>query len=173
MGNTGTGPEGDFQIEFTGLRTLVADNFIGLSQAVVTGTPVAETLRGTGGDDTLTGFGGKDVLYGGAGADSFVYRAVADSPSGINRDVIMDWDALDRLDLSAIDANSSLAGNQAFALDSAGAGTIDRLVGQGLVKYYQVGGNTYVVANTGTGPEGDLQIQISGLHAITIGDYIL
>jgi Tol biopolymer transport system component len=81
------------------------------------GTTASETLKGGAGDDRLTGRTGRDTLSGGAGADIFRYLSVKDSPAGTTkRDTITDFKAAEKdvIDLSAIDANSKKAGNQAF-----------------------------------------------------------
>lgn len=54
-----------------------------------------DILKGGAGDDMLLGGAGKDQLYGGAGADIFVFR-----PGG-GADRVQDFDATDRIDLSA------------------------------------------------------------------------
>jgi hypothetical protein len=93
-----------------------------------------DKLYGYGGNDTLDGGEGIDLLYGGSGQDSlsggngndvFDYNALSDSPGfeesnpdGIY-DSIVDFNgngtALgDRIDLSTIDANLELPGDQAF-----------------------------------------------------------
>lgn len=71
-----------------------------------------DTLVGGTGDDSLSGLGGADILTGGAGADTFVF---ATAP-GTHDDRITDFSRRqgDRIDLSAIDANSNQAGNQTF-----------------------------------------------------------
>lgn len=90
-----------------------------------------DTIRGNGGADRIYGGLGHDVLYGGAGADVFVYTSLQDSyvisgPSYSdvrNADEIADFDVInDRVDLSAIDANSLIAGNQAFIWGGSGVG---------------------------------------------------
>ncbi len=102
-----------------------------------TGFAGNDTLRGNGGADTLVGRLGNDVLVGGAGndtligglgadrlnggggADRFVYLDLSDStPAFAGRDRILDFNAAagDRIDLSAIDANPFVAGDQAFTL---------------------------------------------------------
>ncbi len=89
------------------------------------GSDEADTMLGLKGDDQLNGFGGNDVITGGRGADvmtggdghdRFVYKTVKDTGnSEAKRDVIADFIHLeDRLDLKAIDANTTIAGNQAF-----------------------------------------------------------
>ena len=80
------------------------------------GNAGANVLQGWNGNDVLVGAGGTDTLSGGAGADRFVYSATTDSVFGANADVITDFShaQVDRIDLSAIDANTGVAGNQAF-----------------------------------------------------------
>jgi 2',3'-cyclic-nucleotide 2'-phosphodiesterase (5'-nucleotidase family) len=80
-----------------------------------------DLLFGGDGADTLDGGAGVDRLAGGDDADIFVFRSVADSPAGGRRDVIRDYDDAegDVIDLSAIDANSILAGDQAFTFRGA------------------------------------------------------
>ncbi|MGZ8305747.1 MAG: calcium-binding protein, partial [Allosphingosinicella sp.] len=79
-------------------------------------------LFGGGGNDVLTGGGGADLIFGGlrgdtltggAGNDIFRYDSVAESNS-VERDGIQDFNSGDLIDLSRIDANTLLAGNQAF-----------------------------------------------------------
>jgi hypothetical protein len=73
-----------------------------------------DVLTGGGGDDVLFGNLGGDTLRGGAGADTFRYQFAADSTSAL-RDGIQDFALGDRIDLSTIDANVLIEGNQAFS----------------------------------------------------------
>jgi serralysin len=92
-----------------------------------------DTLQGGAGNDTLQGGAGTDNLWGGAGADVFVFTAVSESKSwtappmpsdGFGTplvsarpwDVINDFQHGDTIDLSWMDANSTLGGRQAFSL---------------------------------------------------------
>ncbi|HEX8483325.1 MAG TPA: Calx-beta domain-containing protein, partial [Allosphingosinicella sp.] len=79
-------------------------------------------LFGGAGNDVLTGGSGADVIFGGlrgdtltggAGNDVFRYNNVAESNS-TERDGIQDFNAGDLIDLSRIDANTLVAGDQAF-----------------------------------------------------------
>jgi len=92
----------------------------------------ADVLSGNDGDDTLVGGAGNDSLRGGAGADRltgdagsdvFVYGSLTESPSASGQqDRITDFVAgTDRIGLSAIDANTALAADQAFVWIGAAA----------------------------------------------------
>lgn len=75
-----------------------------------------DTLLGGAGNDILTGGAGADVLTGGAGRDVFVYTSLSDSRvTASGRDTITDFTRIDTIDLSAIDANTGVAGDQAFS----------------------------------------------------------
>jgi len=95
---------------------------------IVFGSSIANTMEGGLGADQLNGYGGADVLVGGADADTlfggadgdrFVFTAMSDSRLGAS-DRITDFKAAegDLIDLSAIDANLSIAGDQAFVFVS-------------------------------------------------------
>jgi Ca2+-binding RTX toxin-like protein len=74
-----------------------------------------DILFGNAGDDTLFGGAGTDRYIGGGGYDHFVFRTVTDAGRGRKCDVIADFDLRrDYVTLSAIDANTDQAGNQAF-----------------------------------------------------------
>jgi hypothetical protein len=74
-----------------------------------------DTLDGGGDDDYMVGGAGRDVLTGGTGLDTFAFTALSHSGvSRASRDVIMDFTPADIIELSAIDANTILANDQAF-----------------------------------------------------------
>ncbi len=77
-----------------------------------------DLLSGGLGDDALIGGVGADDLYGGRGADTFAFESFDDLGLDAGRDQIFDFSSLslDRINLSAIDANgNALDGDQAFA----------------------------------------------------------
>ena len=82
-----------------------------------------DSLWGDAGNDTLYGGAGADMLRGGTGADWFVFESAADTTDGVLHDHVMDFSSAegDRIHLSGIDANSTVAGNQAFTYIGAGA----------------------------------------------------
>lgn len=83
-----------------------------------------DTLFGGDGDDTLSGGLGTDRLVGGDGNDLFVFGKAADTGIGPGtRDVILRFDqGRDRIDLSAIDANTLTRANDAFSSITVGEG---------------------------------------------------
>ncbi|MGY4178377.1 Ca2+-binding RTX toxin-like protein [Bradyrhizobium sp. USDA 4518] len=99
--------------------TLTGNGWISLTGTtgsnVLTGNPGNNVLLGGLGDDTLIGKLGKDTLTGGGGLDKMVLETLADSGTAFSkRDVINTFAHGDKIDVSAIDANTNVAGNQAF-----------------------------------------------------------
>lgn len=81
-----------------------------------------DTLLGGQGNDTLIGGAGKDLLTGGGGIDRMVIQSLADSPvTFAGRDIINTFAHGDKIDLTAIDARSNVAGDQAFSFIGAAA----------------------------------------------------
>jgi Ca2+-binding RTX toxin-like protein len=84
--------------------------------ATLTGNALDNVLSGSAGADVLIGGLGADTLTGGLGADVFLYTDGAES-SILSADTLVDFDAAtDTIDLSGIDANGLLSGDQAFTL---------------------------------------------------------
>jgi len=74
-----------------------------------------DNLDGGANNDTLTGGLGEDTLTGGSGADKFVFRSLAETTVAAPDDITDFQDfAGDRIDLSGIDANTTVDGDQAF-----------------------------------------------------------
>ncbi len=85
----------------------------------LTGNALGNQLNGLAGNDVLVGGDGVDFLTGGAGADKFVAEInatkTASKDGPISLDVITDFQkGSDLIDLSSLDANSNVAGHQAF-----------------------------------------------------------
>nr|WP_321979751.1 polysaccharide lyase family 7 protein [uncultured Cohaesibacter sp.] len=77
-----------------------------------------DKLFGHSGDDVLVGREGADTLIGSSGADKFVLESIDDSTVDVSgRDLFKDFDLTegDIIDLSTIDANSTVSGDQAFS----------------------------------------------------------
>jgi trimeric autotransporter adhesin len=146
----------------------------------ITGNDSANTLMGGGGVDVINGGGGDDILIGGdlndtltggAGNDTFVFTTINDSAldstgSGYV-DFITDFASGDRIDLSLIDANLNVSGNQAFVLDtdgtfSAGEISITYVDSTAFVNLYLTGDSA---------PEMGFVVQYAG--TLTAADFIL
>jgi Ca2+-binding RTX toxin-like protein len=69
-------------------------------------------LDGGAQNDVLTGGLGLDVLFGGGGADRFDFNLATESVANANRDQVQNFDreALDKIDVSGIDANGTVGG---------------------------------------------------------------
>jgi Ca2+-binding RTX toxin-like protein len=90
----------------------------GTGDDLLKGSAGNDDLKGGLGNDILVGGAGTDTMTGGGGADTFVFTTASESAVGTGRDVITDFRHAegDKIDLSAIDANTTLLafGNQAF-----------------------------------------------------------
>jgi Ca2+-binding RTX toxin-like protein len=74
-----------------------------------------DNLYGGLGNDIIYGGAATDGLTGNAGADTFLYKATSESNSA-GYDVVFGFESgQDKIDLSAIDADTTQAGNQAFS----------------------------------------------------------
>lgn len=137
-----------------------------------------DTMYGNGGNDTLDGGMGQDVMYGGAGADVFVLKSVAElGRTEATTDTISDFTrGMDRIDLSAIDATSGVAGNQAFVfVGRNGFGTSAR--GEVAIQHFDRAGTsndvTLVRIDTDADRDAEAIIRLTGLHSLTASDFLL
>ena len=166
---TGTASGGDAQGDtLTSIEGLSGSN---LGNDSLAGNAGANALQGWGGDDALTGAGGKDTLIGGAGADRFIYGSVADSATGVDADVIGDFShgQGDRIDLSVIDANTGVAGNQAFSFIGTAAYT--GVAGQ--LRFLSDGAVTVIGGDVDGDGVSDFNIRLTGAIGLVAGDFVL
>lgn len=163
---------------------LTALNGTGNSAAnVITGNSNANILSGLSGDDTINAGAGNDTIIGGAGKDTMTdgggsdrydFNAVSESAVGVNRDICTDFTHnVDDIDLSTIDANLNVAGNQAFTF----IGNVAFTGTAGEVRFFNSGANIIVqVEIHGDGNQTvDMEIQLTGAAAVGINasDFIL
>jgi Ca2+-binding RTX toxin-like protein len=117
---------------FTLEDTLISfENVIGTNHKdLINGNSQANVLEGRGGDDFIFGAGGGDTLIGGSGADTFTYTSTSDSLLATGqKDRILDFErGIDKIDLSAIDANMNLSGDQAFVIVNGFTGQAGQLM---------------------------------------------
>jgi Ca2+-binding RTX toxin-like protein len=119
-----------------------------------------DTMNGGVGNDDLIGDAGADTMTGGAGSDTFRYLAITDSgTTAATRDTITDFVVgTDTIDVSAIDANTNAAGNNAFTFIGAAAFSARgqaRYVG-GILEFNSTGNNN-----------ADMTIALTGSPTIT------
>ena len=145
----------------------------------ILGDNLVNTINGGGGNDSINGSGGADRLTGGTGADTFVYTATGNSGVGAGRDVIADFvSGIDKLDFSAIDANTATAlpANEAFTFMGTGAFTAAAQVRYQLIDTDANGSldSTLVRGNVNAGLGADFEVLLQGVTtAILATDIIL
>ena len=190
LADLGGGPNGGYArgnifnaLQYNGDARSLIENAIGGSgndtilgnqvKNILTGNGGKDTLNGAVGNDVLVGGAGSDVLIGGRGSDGFVFKAVSDSPAGASCDVLKAGGGAaafdlpgggsgDRIDLSAIDANSGLAGNQAFVFGGTGVGHLSCV---------NVGNVTEILGNTGGSSAAEFQLNIEDGASVLSGAY--
>ncbi len=146
---------------------------------VITGNGVANTLSGLGGIDTLIGGAGKDTMTGGLLRDVFDFNKTTETgKTAATRDVIKDFThLLDDIDLSTIDANSKIAGNQSFSFLAVKGAAFTGVAGQ--LHWLQINAagtvndKTIIEGDIDGDKVGDFQIELSGLKTLTASDFIL
>ncbi|HEY3049928.1 MAG TPA: M10 family metallopeptidase C-terminal domain-containing protein, partial [Polaromonas sp.] len=136
----------------------------------IAGGAGADTLNGGGGIDSLIGGAGADSLTGGIGADTFVLTALGDSGVGALRDIITDFiSGTDRIDFSGIDANTLVAGNQAFTM----LGTAAFFGVAGQLRYDVVGADTVMQGDVNGDGVADFELQLTGIQSFVPADLLL
>jgi Ca2+-binding RTX toxin-like protein len=154
----------DSQIEFLAAAP-------GAGGLALTGNNFFNTITGGAGDDVITGRGAADDLAGGLGADIFALLALSDSTVATSgRDTIRDFSVLegDLIGLSALDANTALAGDQAFTFIGAAA-----FSAAGQVRAEVIGGDTIVSGNVNANLNADFAIRLTGSHVLGAANFIL
>lgn len=141
----------------------VGDTLIAIEN--LTGSAFNDKLKGNTVANQLYGMKGADVLTGGGAADKFIYKFVAES-AGTNIDKIMDFSKAqgDKIDVSLVDANSTLAGNQSFTSLISATATFSK-PGQYRLKHFNAG---TVAGIPGAGWKVDFNINTTSTAEMTI-----
>ncbi|MBC7477075.1 MAG: hypothetical protein H7317_03155 [Pseudorhodobacter sp.] len=134
---------------------------------------------GASGNDTLLGGYGRDTMTGGVGADHFAFTAAGQTgKDAATRDLIVDFSRaeLDRIDLSAIDADGNFV-NGKTAFHFIGNVAFQGMAGElRFLKFNRVGtanDATVVAGDTNGDGIADFQIGLSGLHTLIGADFTL
>lgn len=163
--------------DLNGYGTWAPENMVGNSgRNLLDGSNGNDILNGKAGDDTLIGGIGADLLMGESGADVFLYRSTAESaPGAANRDFINGFvHGEDRIDLSAIDANPNLAGDQAFRFIGAAGFSGKGAASAGELRYYYWGlAGLLVEADVNGDGQADMQIYVNLTSYMLASDFIL
>ncbi|MFA7587262.1 MAG: calcium-binding protein, partial [Novosphingobium sp.] len=131
-----------------------------------------DVLNGAGGNDILNGGVGRDFLTGGAGADRFLFDdGDFGGATSATADQIIDFSQAqgDRIDLAFVDANSGLAGDQAFAF--IGTAAFGNVAGQ--VRYQTASSLTLITGDTNGDGVADFMIRMTGTHSLVAADFVL
>ncbi len=139
----------------------------------------ADILSGGYGRDLLNGGAGRDYMTGGSDRDIFDFNSVHETgKTASSRDVITDFKSgEDKLDLSTIDASTRSSGDQAFRFIAATGGSFSGAAGE--LRYFREdrsgtsSDRTIVYGDVNGDKIADFQIELSGLKALTAGDFLL
>jgi len=138
--------------------------FGGLGNDRLFGSAGNDVIVGGAGNDTIGGGAGSDSLTGGAGADLFDFRSIG-QVRGDGTEIITDFTRSqgDKIDLSAIDANSTLEGDQAFTFfDNTGAIETPLAAGNLVIT------NAAFMGQSGGSPLYGVQLSVDGVTTATI-----
>jgi len=132
---------------------------------VVRGDQGNDAIYGGGGNDTMIGGSEGDLIFGGGGEDTFVFELVSDSVL-TNRDTLADFvTAVDHVDLSLIDANNTVAGDQAFNYLGNAA-----FAAAGDLRFVTDGTDGFLIGDVDGDGAADLNIRLLGVTTWNVTD---
>ena len=130
----------------------------------------ADKIYGGAGNDIMAGGRGADDLFGESGNDRFYYKTIAESTVATSgRDTIFDLQSGDTIHLANIDANTKLAGNQAFSF--IGTAAFQGKAGQ--LRYEKQASDTYIYADVNGDKKADFAIHLDDAVTLSKGFFFL
>ena len=129
-----------------------------------------DVLLGRDGNDRLEGGLGVDQLFGGLDVDTFVFNDTAETGvTTASADRIHDFSFADgdRIRLAAIDADVTVAGDQAF--DFIGSAAFSAA---GQIRFFTTGSETRILLNTDSDSAAEAMIRVGGVHTPVDGWFI-
>lgn len=138
-----------------------------------------DALDGGSGNDFLRGGVGKDTLIGGTGRDTFIFGTIQEASSSASsgaRDIIRDFKrGDDKIDLSLIDSDTTLSGDQAFKFRSGEHETFSGTKGQ--LIWDKIGSGTtartIIMGDVNGDKIADFHIELTGHMSLSATDFIL
>lgn len=135
-----------------------------------------DVLEGGNGRDTLIGGQGEEILRGGSLGDTFVFNDVSES-NLTTMDTIVGIDGVgvssgDVIDVSGIDANVLLGGNNAFTFLGLQTTAYALSFGAGALWVENAGGPTLLFGNTDNDAVIEFAVQINDGGAVSAADNI-
>jgi Ca2+-binding RTX toxin-like protein len=143
---------------------------LGNADILLVGSLDDNRIIGNDGNNVIIGSYGKDIVTGGAGADAFVWNSIDEmGHTNFDPEVVTDFQPhFDLLALNQIDANTMVAGDQAFTFIDTAAFT-----GPGQINWFTNGTDTFIQLNTDADLTQDAIIQVLGVHTVDAGWFVL
>ncbi|MCX7093828.1 MAG: lectin-like protein [Methylobacter sp.] len=138
------------------------------------GNSLNNALTGNKGANALTGGTGADTLTGGLGSDQFKFNSETETGvSAGTRDSIVDFSHSqgDKINLSAIDANTAFTGNNAFSAPTVG-GTFSGVFANSGELYFDKTAQI-LYGNNDADNAADFSIQLAGVSNLVATDFVL
>ena len=150
-------PDAGLLVDNVGIAygTIIENAVGGSGNDIIIGNDASNRLIGNGGNDVMSGGDGLDYFTGGAGNDTFIAdingATVVARRGPISLDVITDFQkGFDKIDLSGIDANMLMSGDQSFVFRGSSANK-------------NIGDLTFKVYDSINGAENALGMEIDGI----------
>lgn len=138
-------------------NTIIENAIGGSARDYLFGNDVSNQLSGNGGNDVLDGHLENDIYTGGAGADEFRVSQI-----GYHDEITDFTSGLDKIRISEIDANTGVAGNQAFAF--IGNAAFSNVAGE--LRTYSQSGDNFVAGDVNGDGVADFTINVNNANVV-------